>query len=40
MKRKINKGLGDILELKLCELQLFGKERQIIDVQAITTTKG
>ena len=29
-----------ILELKFCELQLFGKERQVIDAKAITTTKG
>ena len=39
-EEKVNKGLGDILELKFCELQLFGKERQMIDVKAITTTKG
>ena len=40
MKKKINKELGNILELKFSELQLFREERQRIDVKAITTTKS
>ena len=40
MKNKNQQGVGGILESKFCELQLFGKERQMIDVKAITTTKS
>ena len=38
-EEKNSQGVGHILEFNCCQLQLFGQERQMIDVKAITTTK-